>query len=652
MRAVLVRVPPRALFALALAAAVGIGTTLLWRLGSNGAAAQPFTLVRANRGDVAVTVGGVGRIVLSQASADIVLPSATGRGGPASGSSAGNTASAPGDAVFPRATGHLSRFVVVPGDHVAAAQPVALVDDGGVAAAAAAQARYDLAIALLELRQKHTSDPLRGLPPTRAELAAGRVAVVSARRKLGRLLGPPLRADVTAAQLDVKRAESDLATLLGGSPAARAQVIELARKNVEVAQARLDRILAPPSAADVRAAEGDVTRAEAELAVLRRPAASPLPEAVTAAEQAVTVARQKLADVKADPTATATDVSVAQLELDKAQAELAALLRPAQAPLPEEIAHAQKAVEIARLRLAKLLAPPDPADVSAARLELERAEAELRMLEAGPTPTALAAARQAVVSSRARLEQVLGPPLPSDVTGARLDVRRAVAELAVLRARGGPASAFDVALARLKVDAARARLASARFAEQLLTVRAPAGGTVTSLLTVAGAPVDGTTPIAAVADLDHLAVSVGLSEFDAAQVKTGLAATVKVDALGGKAFSAKVGFTALTGVDSGGGVVTFPVQVTLGRSGGLKPGMNVSVRIVVAERSDVVELPLEAVSRNDEDRPLVTVMGATGKTTTRPVTLGLANNKSVEIVRGLRAGERVVLAQSEGGEGD
>jgi HlyD family secretion protein len=175
---------------------------------------------------------------------------------------------------------------------------------------------------------------------------------------------------------------------------------------------------------------------------------------------------------------------------------------------------------------------------------------------------------------------------------------------------------------------------------------------VTSLLTVAGAPVDGTTPVAAVADLDHLAVSVGLSEFDAAQVKTGLDAIVRVDALGGKAFPAKVGFTALSGVDSGGGVVTFPVQIALDKSRGLKPGMNVSVRIIVAERRDVVEVPLEAVSRDEEDRSTVTLIGSSGKPTTRPVTLGLANNKSVEIVRGLRAGDRIALAQSEGGEGD
>jgi multidrug efflux pump subunit AcrA (membrane-fusion protein) len=80
--------------------------------------------------------------------------------------------------------------------------------------------------------------------------------------------------------------------------------------------------------------------------------------------------------------------------------------------------------------------------------------------------------------------------------------------------------------------------------------------------------------------------------------------------------------------------------------------MNVSVRIVVAEHTDVVQVPIDAVARNEEDRPYVTVIASSGETSTRQLRLGLANNKSVEVVKGLEAGERVVLAESAeaGGE--
>jgi HlyD family secretion protein len=284
--------------------------------------------------------------------------------------------------------------------------------------------------------------------------------------------------------------------------------------------------------------------------------------------------------------------------------------------------------------------------VTAANLDVDRARAELATLEAGPSPTSIAAATDALAAAKARLAQLLGPPLRSDVTAARLDVRKAQADLAVLRARGGPGSPTDIRIAQLKVKAAQAKLAVAEFAAKQLTVRVISSGTVTAVMTAPGAPVDATTPIATVADLRHLAVSVALSEFDAARVKRGQRALVSVDALGGRRFPGKVLFEALTGVDTGG-VVTFPVRVTLRHIAGVKPGMNVSVRIIVANRRNVMHVPLEAVAQ-DGGAASVTVLTAAGKQTVRAVKLGLSNNKEVEVRRGLKPGERVVLAGGGG----
>jgi multidrug efflux pump subunit AcrA (membrane-fusion protein) len=94
------------------------------------------------------------------------------------------------------------------------------------------------------------------------------------------------------------------------------------------------------------------------------------------------------------------------------------------------------------------------------------------------------------------------------------------------------------------------------------------------------------------------------------------------------------------------------VTVSLKGVHGPRPGMNASVRIIVAQRNDVIEVPIDAVSRGDEDRATVQVIGADGKTSTRQVKLGLANNKSVEVVDGLRAGERIAVEASAGAEGD
>ncbi len=640
------RMTHRLAVALGVALAATAGLTA-WQLQGDAAATIAGPFATATRGALVVSVGGVGRIVPANAVARIPASPATAAGSGSTAGGAGTTSVVGG--VFPRVTGRLDRFLVAEGQRVRAGQALAVLDDGGAAAAAVRQAETELAIALLELQQKQTSDPLRGVPATRQELAAAALAVDAAKARLARLLAPPRRADVETARADLARTVADLAALRGGTPADRADAIAIARRNVTVAEKRLQKLLAPPSPADVAAASADLKRAEAELASLERPSLSPSPEALQAAQKSVADARQYLATVQRATDAEA--IRDAQASLDSALADLAVLLRPGPAALPIQLDAARAALEAARVRLEQLGHPSNAADVEAARLDLERARAELRRLEAGPGPASRAAAQRAVDAARARLAQVLAHPLHVDVVAARLDVRRAEAELAVLRARGGPASPSEIALARLKVDAARARLDSARVAAGLLTVRAAAAGVVTELLAAPGAPVDALTPIATVLDLERLAVNLSLSEFDAAQVRRGLKAVVRVDALGGRSYPGRVLTPALAGSDAGG-VVTFPVRVSLLHGArGLKPGMNVSVRIVVAERRNVVRVPLEAVSRDDDDRPVVSVLTAGDEAVERHVRLGLANNKDVEIVKGLRPGERVLLPEPDtGGE--
>ena len=637
-----ISLPPRKTLALLGLASAVVAVAFWGLLGGGSAAAQDTPTATATRENLVVTVGGVGRIVQAKAARPIATPAPGGPSAAASGSA--TPSEAPPDAVFPGAPGRVSKFLVKQGELVIAGQALAVLDDGGAAVTAVKQAQNDLATAEVELRQRRTSDPLKGTRASPEELAAGRYAVTSALRGLGKLLSAPRAADVSAAWLEVRKAEAELETLVGGSPAQQAEALRIAQQNVGVAEAQLARALAPADPADVSTAAADLRKAESDLALLLKPPDAPLPEEIAAAQRAVTVAREDLADAEAAVPQDSVAIRAAQLALDRALAELAVLQKPAKGPLPEEVTSARQAVEAARAKHQKLLGPPNPADVRIARSELERARAELRKLELGPGKAALAAARQSVETARAKLAQLLGPPLRADVATSRLDVARARAELSVLETRGGPGSADDVSLAQLRVDAARIRLALARISWRLLTVRAPSAGTVTSLLTSRGAPVDTTTPIVTVADLDRLAASVELSEFDVAKVRRGLKATVSVDALGGQTLPGLVLFAAPTGSDNGG-VVTFPVQVGLSKGASLRPGMNVSVRIFVARKNDVLQVPLEAVSR-DEDPPTVTVIDDAGEETDREVELGLANNESVQIVEGLRAGEQVVLPEA------
>jgi HlyD family secretion protein len=620
VNAVITRVPWRALAGLALIA--GISVLAAACSVASGSSAEAGATEKAVRDDIVVSVGGVGRIVQARAVTRAPDTSAA-----TTGTSTGTQP--PANAVYPTTAGTIRNYVVVQGQHVAAGQPLLQLDDGGAAAAAVKQADDDVASASLELTQ---------------------------------LLGSH-SADLSLAALDVRRAKADLETLLGGTPAARKRAISAAQRNVELAQSRLARVLAPASIADIRAGEADVKKAQADLAALTKPSPAPSAAAVDAAQEAVTSAKERLAKVTGPPDPVA--VSAAQLEVAQAEAALEALIAREDPPVTQaELAVARAAIAAARAKRTQVSAPADAATVTAAETDVKRAVADLETLtkKPPPSPEALAAARAALEAARLKLARLKAPANPADVKAAQLELRRARDDLTMLRlgpsaaaraaaeqavvasqAKADQLSSSPIEIARLKVQAAETRRATARTALGQLTVRSPVGGTVTAVLSSPGSPVDRATPVATVTNLDRLAVNVDLSEFDVAQVKLGQNATVSVDALGGKTFQGKVAFVALTGTDTAG-IVTFPVRVTLPHYAPLKPGMNVSVRIVVAQAEDALLVPLDAVTRDGEDAT-VTVVEDSGAETERPVELGLTNNESAQIVKGLKEGENVLLTE-------
>src|SRR2546423_806569 len=243
--------PSLAALAVAMTIAAGVAVLQL-QGGSASRAATP--VVTATRGDVVVSVGGVGRIAEAKAASQISVPGASAGGGSAGGSTAargtlgsppsssstptGGRGSASADSVFPPTNGRLSRLLVSPGQQLKAGQPLATLDDGGTAAGAVLQARYDVASALVDLRQKRTSDPLKGIPPTAQELAAANFAVTSSRARLAQVLGAPRPADVSAARLELKCARADLLALQGGRPADHGRPIAVAQLAVGVVQQR------------------------------------------------------------------------------------------------------------------------------------------------------------------------------------------------------------------------------------------------------------------------------------------------------------------------------------------------------------------------------------------------------------------------------
>jgi multidrug efflux pump subunit AcrA (membrane-fusion protein) len=169
------------------------------------------------------------------------------------------------------------------------------------------------------------------------------------------------------------------------------------------------------------------------------------------------VAGQPLA-LLSDNGATAATVVQARSDLATAQLELAqkSVQDPTRGPPPThgELLAAAQGVSTTHAALRALLRGASSADLATARADLAKAIADRDVLlrsDPPPSPAERSAAQAAVDAAAAKLNQLIKGPGRAAVATARLDFRKARADLAVLRQRGLPAGAVDLALARLKV---------------------------------------------------------------------------------------------------------------------------------------------------------------------------------------------------------
>jgi membrane fusion protein (multidrug efflux system)/multidrug efflux system membrane fusion protein len=154
-----------------------------------------------------------------------------------------------------------------------------------------------------------------------------------------------------------------------------------------------------------------------------------------------------------------------------------------------------------------------------------------------------------------------------------------------------------------------------------------------------------TGPILTVARTDVMRVFVGVNERDAVDVALGQQVQVTVDALPEKNFSGPVirfapAFDPMTR--------TLDVEVDLPNpTGFLRPGMFGRAAIRVGLHKDAVVLPVSAVQVN-ENAAFVFVVGAGNKVQRRKVELGVDGGDWLEIVKGLKPGDRVVTVGIDG----
>ncbi|AKF81396.1 HlyD family secretion protein [Myxococcus fulvus] len=277
----------------------------------------------------------------------------------------------------------------------------------------------------------------------------------------------------------------------------------------------------------------------------------------------------------------------------------------------------------------------------------------------------------------------------ADAQVAEVEVSRTTQELG--RVEGlvtkGLASGAELDIAKASKNTAEARLASSK---QLLarnvavveqaqtdlsrtTMFSPIDGNVIELSREVGERVRGSElaedVVMTIAALSAMEVKFEVGEHEVVHLKPGQPADVTLDALEGQTFAGSVVEIAQKALIKNEGteaeVTSFPVTVALDmRPPGVLPGMSAEARISAETRSDVVLVPIQAVTvraertlpdykepieggalkarRTESLAKVVFVVDAANKAQVRRVQTGIASDTELEILSGLNDGDRVV----------
>jgi membrane fusion protein (multidrug efflux system) len=197
-------------------------------------------------------------------------------------------------------------------------------------------------------------------------------------------------------------------------------------------------------------------------------------------------------------------------------------------------------------------------------------------------------------------------------------------------------SSFDQLVATLAAN--RARLGAAQARLQDTVIRAPFSGRVGLRRVSVGTLISPGDVITTLDDTSVIKLDFSVPENFLASVREGLSIRASAPAYPGRNFAGTV-----ASIDSRVDVTTRSVTVRAllaNEDGALKPGMFLNVTLANDEREALV-IPEEALTPEAERQYVYVV--ADGKVSRREVRIGGRQPGTVEVLAGLRAGERVIV---------
>jgi membrane fusion protein (multidrug efflux system) len=191
---------------------------------------------------------------------------------------------------------------------------------------------------------------------------------------------------------------------------------------------------------------------------------------------------------------------------------------------------------------------------------------------------------------------------------------------------------FDLESARASLDLAQLELA-------YTNVTAPISGVVAQRMIKQGNLVSLNAPVYRIVNNQQLEAVMNVPEREMSVIQSGLPVQMLVDAIPGQVFEGRIDRVSPV-MDSGSG--TFRVTSVFDGKQVLRPGMFGRIEIVYDRRENVLTVPRTALLDDESDPSLYVVRN--GKSQRVSIKTGYSNGEIVEVVSGLKAGDKVITA--------
>ncbi|MGE5397751.1 MAG: efflux RND transporter periplasmic adaptor subunit [Chitinophagales bacterium] len=171
-------------------------------------------------------------------------------------------------------------------------------------------------------------------------------------------------------------------------------------------------------------------------------------------------------------------------------------------------------------------------------------------------------------------------------------------------------------------------------------VTSPISGTLGLIKATPGSMVSAQSPLAVVSDLSQMKLDLNVSESDIQYIKPGKQVKVKVQSIAGQEFSGAVDTVALVADPMSR---RFPVKIVIeNQQGLLKSGMFAEVELAIERKDNVLVIPKGAISESGA-RKIVYTVNDHSIACELEVNTGIENQEVVEIIKGVKAGDQVIV---------